>query len=373
MQLQKLKNIVWTKRIGHLFERVTDIENIKLAIRRASKRKTQRPSVQRILNDLEGYARKIQEMLLNETFVPAKYTIREIYDGIKKKKRVIAVLRFYPDQCIHHAFVQVFREIVEHGADKFSCGCVPGKGTDGARKMIKHWIKSDPIGTSKVLKLDVHHCYPTMNHEALRQKLEKKIKDRKFLNLAFKLIASYQQPMADHTRMLPEVDAVGIPVGLYTSPWFCNFFFQDIDHMIAEKTGAKHHTRYVDDIVLFDSNKRRLHKALRMIADELRKVKMQVKANWQVFPLKDRPLDFLGYKFHAGAWTTLRKSIMFRISHKAKKISKISYISPTNASGMISYMGFIYNSDSWNFWKERVKPFINLKLLKGVVSNENRK
>lgn len=37
MQLQKLKNIVWTKRIGHLFERVTDIENIKLAIRRASR------------------------------------------------------------------------------------------------------------------------------------------------------------------------------------------------------------------------------------------------------------------------------------------------------------------------------------------------
>lgn len=126
-------------------------------------------------------------------------------------------------------------------------------------------------------------------------------------------------------------------------------------------------------MVLFDSSKRRLHKALRMISDELKKVKMRVKANWQVFPLKDRPLDFLGYKFHAGAWTTLRKSIMFRISHKAKKISKISYISPTNASGMISYMGFIYNSDSWNFWKERVKPFINLKLLKGVVSNENRK
>ena len=125
--------------------------------------------------------------------------------------------------------------------------------------------------------------------------------------------------------------------------------------MMAELTGAKHHTRYENDIVLFDSNKRRLHKALRMIADELRKVKMQVKATWQVFPLKDRPLAFLGYKF------------------KAKKISKISYISPTNASGMISYMGFIYNSDSWNFWKERVKPFINLKLLNGVVSNENRK
>ena len=77
MQLQKLKNIVWTKRIGHLFERVTDIENIKLAIRRASKRKTQRPSVQRILNDLEGYARKIQEMLLNETFRQRKSKVEK--------------------------------------------------------------------------------------------------------------------------------------------------------------------------------------------------------------------------------------------------------------------------------------------------------
>ena len=35
MHLQKLKNIVWTKRIGHLFERVTDIENIKRAIKKS--------------------------------------------------------------------------------------------------------------------------------------------------------------------------------------------------------------------------------------------------------------------------------------------------------------------------------------------------
>lgn len=372
MQQKKLQEIKWTKRVGHLYERVADIDNIKKAIKRASQRKTQRPAVQKILNDIDRYAKELQEMLLTESFTPSPYTIREIYDGIKKKKRVIAIPRFYPDQCIHHAFVQVFRKIVEHGADHFSCGCVPGKGTDGARKMIEKWIKNDPAGTSKVLKLDIRHCYPTMSHEVLRRKLEKKIKDKRFLSLAFKLIASYQQPMADHTKMKPETEAVGIPVGLYTSPWFCNFFFQDIDHLIAEKCGTKHHTRYVDDIVLFDTSKRRLHKALRLIMEALKKVKMEVKENWQVFPLRKRPLDFLGYKFHCG-WTTIRKSIMFRISRKAKKISNIPYISLTNASGMISYMGYIYNSDSWRFWEAYVKPFINLKLLKGVISYENRK
>lgn len=224
MQQKKLQEIKWTKRVGHLYERVADIDNIKQAIKRASQRKTQRLAVQKILNDIDRYAKELQEMLLTESFTPSPYTIREIYDGIKKKKRVIAIPRFYPDQCIHHAFVQVFRKIVEHGADHFSCGCVPGKGTDGARKMIEKWIKNDPAGTSKVLKLDIRHCYPTMSHEVLRKKLEKKIKDKRFLSLAFKLIASYQQPMADHTKMKPETEAVGIPVGLYTSPWFCNFF-----------------------------------------------------------------------------------------------------------------------------------------------------
>jgi retron-type reverse transcriptase len=370
MQLQPIK---YTKRIGHLFERVIDIDNIKMAIRKAARRKTDRPSVQRILNDIDNYAYKIQQMLITETFVPHKYTIREINDGIKKKKRIIAVPRFYPDQCIHHAFVQVFKEIVEHSAIEYSCGCVPGRGTDGARETIERWIKSDPKGTSKVLKLDAKKCYPNISHEELRKKLKARIKDSRFLRLADKLIASYQQPMADHTPLLPEIKAAGIPVGLYTSPWFCNFFFQDIDHMIAEKCGVRHNIRYVDDMVLFDTSKRRLHKAIRMIQDALNKVKLQVKENWQVFKLKDRPLDFLGFKFHSGGWTTLRKSIMFRISRKAKLIYKLPYISPTNASGMISYMGYIYHSDSWQFWEAYVKPFINLRLLKGVVRNENRK
>lgn len=86
MHLQKLKNIVWTKRIGHLFERVTDIENIKRAIKRAAKRKTHRPSVQRILNDIDSYARKIQEMLVNETFVPANTRSEKSMTASRRKR-----------------------------------------------------------------------------------------------------------------------------------------------------------------------------------------------------------------------------------------------------------------------------------------------
>lgn len=92
-----MKPIKYTKRIGHLFERVVDIDNLKEAIKNAAKHKMNRPSVQRVINDLDKYAGKLQEMLITESFRTHKYTIREINDGIKKKKRIIAVPRFFPD------------------------------------------------------------------------------------------------------------------------------------------------------------------------------------------------------------------------------------------------------------------------------------
>jgi len=77
--------IKFTKRIGHLFERVVDLDNIKLAIRNAAKRKSDRPSVRRILLDVDKYAQKLQEILITESWVPHAYHIREINDGITKQ------------------------------------------------------------------------------------------------------------------------------------------------------------------------------------------------------------------------------------------------------------------------------------------------
>lgn len=334
--------------------------------------KRKRKEVQKVLEDIDGHALELQRMLDEETFIPAKYTMRRINDGIQKKTRDIAIPRFWPDQCVHHAFVRIFKQIVLHSAYPFSCGCVPGKGMHGAKTAIEKWIRKDPKHTKYVLKLDVRKCYPTMNHEELRKKLQRRIKDKKFLRLADRIIASFQQPMATHERLLPETDAVGIPVGLFTSPWFCNFFFQDIDHKVAEKTGTAHNVRYVDDMVLFDSSKRRLHKALEFIEAEVKATKQTVKDNWQVFILSKRPLDFLGFKFHPNK-TTIRKSIMLRISRKARTIARAAYASIRNAHAMVSYIGYIVNSDSQRFYEKWVRPFVNIKHLKGVIADEDRK
>ena len=97
----KLPPIKFTKRVGHLFEHVRDIDNLKEAIKDAAKHKRKRKEVQRVLQDIDGHARELQKMLDDETFIPAPYTMRRINDGIQKKTRDIAIPRFWPDQCIH--------------------------------------------------------------------------------------------------------------------------------------------------------------------------------------------------------------------------------------------------------------------------------
>ena len=60
------------KRYGYIYKDVCEIENIKLAINKASKGKKNRKGVKHILNNSDFYARKIQEMLVNKTYKPSQ-------------------------------------------------------------------------------------------------------------------------------------------------------------------------------------------------------------------------------------------------------------------------------------------------------------
>lgn len=71
--------------------------------------------------------------------------------------------------------------------------------------------------------------------------------------------------------------------------------------------------------------------------------------------------------------TTIRKSIMLRISWKARTIARAAYASIRNAHAMVSYIGYIVNSDSQRFYENWVRPFVNIKHLKGVIADEDRK
>ena len=55
---------------------------------------------------------------------------------------------------------------------------------------------------------------------------------------------------------------------------------------------------------------------------------------------------------------------MLRISRKARTIARAAYASIRNAHAMVSYIGYIVNSDSQHFYEKWVRPFVNIKHLK---------
>lgn len=69
------------KRIGYIYEKIYDIENIKTAIIRASEKKRHYHYVQEILSNIDHYALAVHYMLINKTFIPCVPKIKTIQDA----------------------------------------------------------------------------------------------------------------------------------------------------------------------------------------------------------------------------------------------------------------------------------------------------
>ena len=138
--------------------------------------------------------------------------------------------------------------------------------------------------------------------------------------------------------------ADGLPIGNYLSQYFANFYLTYFDHWIKENKEIKYYFRYADDIVILSNNKPHLHELLSEIKQYLNtNLKLQVKDNYQVFPVEARGIDFVGYKFYH-THTMLRKSIKKRF---AKAISKNK-----NKATIAAYKGWTKHCDSKHLLKK---------------------
>ena len=344
------------KRIGYIYEKVYALGNIKKAIRKASLGKRNRKDVKKILDNIDYYAKELQAILKNESFESSPSVVKTIKDGVSRKEREIHIPKFYPDQCVHWALMFQLEPIMLKGMYFHSCGSIPGKGGTHAQKYVKRWMQRDKKNTKYYLKMDISKFYPSVQGNVMKQAYIRKIKDKKLLVLIFKIIDSMK----------------GLPIGYYTSQWFGNFLLTVVDNFIKLKCKVKYYVRYVDDMVCFGRNKKELHKVRKAIEEYLSTLKLKLKGNWQVVKTKCRALDFIGVRFFYDK-IILRKKTALRIRRRIKKIYRKAELNFKDAAAIISYMGWIKRTNSYNFYCKYMKPYINLKECKGVIRDESRK
>lgn len=346
------------KTYKNLWDIFVSDENIYEAIRNVCKHKTTRKKFKDLHDHPEKYIDWIRREALN--FHNSGHTPLEIYDGIQRKKRTIIVPDFR-EQIVHHMAVNVLKPIIMKSMYYHSYGSIPGKGAHKAAAHIRKVIAKGGRDIKFVLKMDVRKYFDSVPHDKLMELIERKIKDTRFVALM---------------REIVNVTDEGIPLGFYTSQWFANWFLSNLDHFIKERLHAKHYYRYMDDMVIFGSNKRRLHEMRRAIATELNKLGLEMKGNWQVFRFhngkKYRFLDFMGFRFYRTR-VTLRRSIMYRICRKAKAMSKKEKETIYDIRQMLSYLGWLKATDTYGIYIERVKPFVNFKRYKKRISSYDRR
>lgn len=336
------------KTYKNLIEKALSDEIMDEAFRVAIKRKRLRPDVSRIINNYEKTKEKLKEFILTGEFTPFVHKAVIINDGFKLKKRAIIQPFFSPnrpEQWIQHIVVQVLKPIFMRGMYEFSCGSVPGRSVHYGKKYIEKFLKNNPKSAKYVLKLDIHHFYENVSVDLIKERLNRTIKDEKMLKLIYFVLDSNIGVFKDSG----EIFRPGLPIGFYTSQWFANWFLQPLDHYIKEELKADFYMRYMDDIVIFGSNKRKLHKDFLKIQEYLKTIRLEVKGNWQVFRFdyidkngkrQGRPVDFMGFKFYRDK-TTIRKTIFLRACRLARRLKKKKNISWYDSCRLLSYLGMV--------------------------------
>ena len=351
------------KTYKHLYEKYISDENILQALYDCRGDKRSHRQIDIMIENSDYWIPIIREWAKN--FHNAKHEVKTIYDGVSRKQREI-IVPTDKEQIIHHMLMNVFKPIVMQGFYEHSYGSIDERGAE----KCKYYLERDIRRRNKVkyfLKMDIRKYYNTIDTQILIQKLRKIIKDERYLSVLEEVI---------------NVQSIGLPLGFYTSQLLAQFYLKDLDRYIKEVLDAKYYYRYVDDMVIHDNNKRKLHSICDAIRVYLKiELHLEMKNNYQVFRFDyidkngkrhGRDLDFLGYRFYYDR-TVLRKSVMLKATRKAIRISKKSKFTVYDARQMLAYMSKIDNSDTYGAYLTWIKPCVKIKRCKRKISAFDRK
>lgn len=313
------------KRIGNLFEKIISLENLNLADEKAKKGKSNKKEIIKHNINKNENINKLHDDLKNKRFKTSEYKTFTIFEP---KERLIYKLPYYPDRIVHHAIMNVLEPILVKSFTADTYSCIKKRGIHLAAKKVKNILKNDPLATKYCLKIDIKKFYPSVNNEILKQLLRKKFKDDGLLNLLDEIIDSTE----------------GLPIGNYLSQYLANFYLTYFDHWIKEDLKIKYYFRYSDDMIFFSDNKDDLHCLLNKIIVYLyNNLKLEIKENYQIFPVESRGIDFVGYVFfhtHAKVRKRIKRNLIKMLKNRP------------NDESIASYKGWLKHCDSKHLMKK---------------------
>ncbi len=271
------------KRIGNLFERVVDRENLLLAFWKAGRGKAARPDRNAFAANLGLEIEELRDGLLDGTYPVGDYSQFTIFDP---KERVITAAPFR-ERVLQHALMNICEPLFEKWMIFDTYACRKGKGQMAAVERAARFARSNEW----FLKCDFRKYFDSIPHERLLRMLSRKFRDPRLLYWFGCIIATYETTPGH-----------GLPIGNLTSQHFANLYLDSIDRMHSP------YVRYMDDFVLWDNDRNALLAIRERIRSHARsELGLELKGE-PFLNRTSRGMDFLGKRVFPGFYQPSRES-----------------------------------------------------------------
>lgn len=284
------------KPVANLYPQVYDFDNIYRAWRKARRGKRGRAPAATFEFNLEENLVTLHEELRDKTYQPGPYVSFQIHEP---KRRLVSAAPFR-DRVVHHALCNVIEPFFERRFIHDSYANRVGKGTHRALDRCQQFARQQPYA----LQCDVQQFFPSIDHAILRSVIARVIGDEDVLWLVDRILASGVGVLTEEydMRWFPGDDLLaatrprGLPIGNLTSQFWANVYLNELDQFVKRELRCRHYLRYVDDFVLFASDKATLHRWRKVIIAKLAELRLTLhEGRAQVFPVTEG-MTFLGFR-----------------------------------------------------------------------------
>jgi RNA-directed DNA polymerase len=262
------------KRYGGLWDSVVAWPNLVRAAAKAQRGKRDRPAVQHFNFTQEYQLYRLAEELDRGTYRPGAFRSHWI---ARPKPRLISAAP-YRDRVVHHALMNVLEPILDRHFHPGSYACRKGKGTHAAADRLQELMR----GNRWFVQCDVRKFFPSIDHEVLKGKYRRLVKDRRVLSLMDLILdcSNEQEPVtewfAGDDLFAPVGRRRGLPIGNLTSQWFANWMLNDLDHFVTSGLGVGAFVRYCDDFILLHNDPDLLRDSLGKVVELLERDRLRL-------------------------------------------------------------------------------------------------
>lgn len=309
---------------------------------------------------LQAVALKISDSIISTIrdrsipdFIPKA---RERRDKTTGKLRLIgcepALQQFYD-----YVAVRSCNEIWTRRLVPQQCSSIKGRGQVYGMRLIRSYVDKDNRAAAYAarhglrysrqvkyfVKLDVRHCYQSVDRGLLMDMLRHDCGNEDILYLWQTLLDSYGRTVSHD-----EGAYSGLLIGALPSQWGAQLILSYAYRYAMNLPGVSHGVFFMDDMLFTGPNRRKLKRSVEAIVAYVKeRLHLEIKPNWHIKALADEPIDMMGYCIHQSGKVTMRARNFIHSRRLLLRTARAGKIGIRQARRLVSYKGFYVHSDSF--------------------------